>query len=87
MREKRERGSIQMKTMKKDVTKQFGEFIKDTRESQGLTQMEVAEKADIKQPYLSQLEQGDRVIDLHMAMALCDAVGVDLKDFLIKYKK
>lgn len=64
---------------------QFGKFIRDARELKGLYQAELAEKVGIVQSYLSRLERGERDIDLALALKLCDALNIDIQDFIKKF--
>ena len=50
-----------------------------------ISQTDVAEKAKITQGYLSKVEQGDREPTLSNALAICEALGVDLDDFRNRY--
>lgn len=64
---------------------QFGKFIREARERKGLYQAELAEKVGIVQSYLSRLERGERDIDLDLALRLCDALNLDIQDFVKTY--
>lgn len=64
---------------------QFGKFIREARERRGLYQSELAEKVGIVQSYLSRLERGERDIDLALALKLCDALSLDIQDFIKTY--
>lgn len=60
----------------------FGECIKKARERKEMSQYEVAPMVGISQPYLSYIEQGKRDIDFVLALKLCEAVGVDIREFI-----
>ena len=66
----------------KEVAKRFGEFIKSARTNKKLTQKEVAEAIGVSQTYVYFLEQGDRNVDLSLALTLCQFLGCDLNDFV-----
>ncbi len=68
-----------------DCHVQFGKFIRNAREAKGLYQSDLAEQVGIVQSYLSRLERGERDIDLALAITLCDALNLDIKDFIKRY--
>ena len=68
-----------------DCNIKFGEYIKTARGRINMSQLELANKTGISQSYLSYLESGDRSIDLTLALKLCEAVGMDLRDFINKH--
>lgn len=50
------------------------------REYRKMTQDRLATEAGISKPYLSQLENGKRVMSMHVLRRLAKALGVDLDD-------
>jgi DNA-binding XRE family transcriptional regulator len=54
------------------------------REYRGMTQQQVAEKAGISKPYLSQLESGQRKGTTEVLSGLAKALGVSLEDLVIE---
>lgn len=60
----------------------FGEFIRTERERRELTQTEVAQMVGIHQTYYSKIELAKREVDLFTAMAICQALRIDLSDFI-----
>lgn len=52
------------------------------REYRGLTQQELAEKAGISKPYLSQIEAGKRKGSTAVLSALANALGLTLDDLV-----
>lgn len=59
-----------------------GVVLSGARHKEGLTQKELAEKLDINQGYLSDLECGKRAIGKNMAKKLAAALKVNYKIFL-----
>jgi DNA-binding XRE family transcriptional regulator len=53
------------------------------REYRGLTQQQVAEKAGISKPYLSQLESGQRKGTVEVLAAIARALNVSLDDVVM----
>lgn len=60
----------------------FGEFIRTARLRKSLTQNEVATAAKVEQAYLSKVELGKREPSLSIALRLCDALGLDINDYV-----
>ena len=52
------------------------------REHRGLTQQQLADRARISKPYLSQLESGKRSGSTEVLSALAEALGVSLDDLV-----
>jgi transcriptional regulator with XRE-family HTH domain len=44
--------------MSRDICERFGERIRALREAQGISQMALAEKVEVEQPYISLVENG-----------------------------
>lgn len=60
----------------------FGEFIKNARIARGMTQQEVAVRANVEQAYLSKVERGVREPSLGIALRICQALNLDINDFV-----
>ncbi|MEO5335596.1 MAG: helix-turn-helix domain-containing protein [Magnetospirillum sp. WYHS-4] len=56
--------------------------IKAYREYRGLTQKELAAKADINPVYLSQIERGKRTGSVETLKAIASALGVEVDDLI-----
>ena len=63
----------------------FGNFIKEGRERLNLFQSDVAERVGISQPYYSKIENGERNVDLVLAMKLCKELKLDLQKYIHKF--
>ncbi len=62
--------------------------LKDLRKAQGMTQAELAERAEIDQGRLSRLESGEgRSIGLDALARLCDALHCQPADLLVPVRK
>lgn len=64
----------------------FGEFIKNAREAKGLLQREVAVRANVEQAYISKVERGEREPSLTNAIKICQALHIDINDFVYQTK-
>lgn len=64
---------------------QFGAFVRAGRERTGLFQTEVAEMLGITQSHYSRIEAGERTPDLFLSMRICEALNLDLSDFVKQF--
>lgn len=65
----------------------FGNFIKEGRKKKDMLQSEVAVQVGITQPYYSMIERGaeDRNVDLVLALKICQALNLDINEFIKQY--
>lgn len=49
--------------------------------------MQLAERLDIPQAVVSNVERGERRLDLVELCDYCDAVGIDLSEFVTKFQQ
>ncbi len=62
--------------------------LREAREAAGLTQVQLAEKADVRQATVSDLETGKSGrIDLEVLDRLCEALGVEPADLIERQGK
>lgn len=61
-----------------DVKKTFGESVKGRRKLLGLSQEELAEKAELHRTYISDVERGARNVSLESINKLAHALGVSV---------
>ena len=64
------------------LRKLLGEVLRRTRLEQRRTLADVARKACISMPYLSEVERGRKEASSEVLAALCDALHIDLYDVL-----
>lgn len=57
--------------------REFGQRVRDRRLKLGLSQEELADRADLHRTYISSLEQGRRNVAVHNVVRLAEALGVD----------
>ena len=67
--------------MMKEIKELFGKRIKELRRNLGLSQEELAEKAEISSRYLSRVEMGQQFPSIDTLVKLAKALNVELKDF------
>lgn len=76
-----------MKTSPKEViAKEFGQFIRDEREKQGLYQAELAERLGLSRSYYTLIEAGEREIYFSLAFNICRVLNLDLGEFMKRLK-
>lgn len=59
----------------------IGKRIRDLRNAKGMKVTELARKAYISQPYLSDIEKGRTIPSLDKLISLCEALDISLSDF------
>jgi transcriptional regulator with XRE-family HTH domain len=67
------------------LNEDFGNFIRTARERKGIFQGELAQMVGVRQPYISMIEHGERNVDLTLALKLCEALGININDFIKRY--
>lgn len=68
--------------MNNQPRKQLGNNIKQLRTSLGLSQEQLAEKADLHRTYVGAVERGERNISLDNIIAISRALGVSASTLL-----
>jgi transcriptional regulator with XRE-family HTH domain len=63
------------------------ELLRTLRENAGLSQLEVAERLDRPQSFVSKYESGQRRLDLIELRSVCAALGTDLVAFVRLFEK
>jgi transcriptional regulator with XRE-family HTH domain len=69
------------------IRQRFGQTLRSLRQAAGLTQEEVAHRADIHVTYLSQIEGGKRNPGLENIIYLAKAIGVTPAEFFTTFTK
>lgn len=62
-----------------DILKQFGKKVRDLRKAQGLSQEELAEKADLHYTYVGGVERGERNLSLKSIERIASALKIDIR--------
>ena len=65
----------------KSVEERFGERVRELRRAKGLSQEELAFKANVHRTYLGSIERGERNPSLKNINAIARALGVSLSEF------
>lgn len=75
----------QMTKRNADILKQFGERVRDLRKAQGLSQEELAEKADLHYTYIGGVERGERNLSLKSIERIASALKIEIRELFIPY--
>lgn len=65
-----------------DITKKFGQKIRQTRKQQKMSQNELAEKSGLHRTYIGAVERGERNITLINAEKIAQAFSIQLFELL-----
>ena len=66
---------------KADVLIKFGERVRDLRKERGLSQEELAFKADLHRTYIGMIERAEKNITLVNVEKIANALNIDIKNF------
>lgn len=67
-----------------DLSARLGQVIRAMRAEQGLTQEELAERAQLDRVFISMLERGKRRATLESAQALASALGLTFAELAVR---
>lgn len=65
-----------------EIDIQFGNILKRTRESRGMSQEQFAEMCGISRAYYGRLERGEHSTTLKLCKRISDALGISVSDLL-----
>jgi len=60
----------------------LGETIRKYRDRVGMSQEELAEKADLHPVYIGKIERGEQWISLHALLRVAQALGIRVRDLV-----
>ena len=60
----------------------LGDFIRKYRDQSGMSQEQLAEKADLHPVYIGKIERGEQWISLHALLRIAKALGVRVRDLV-----
>lgn len=61
--------------------------LRKARQDAGVTQTDLASLLDIDQSYISRYERSERRLDVIELRAICQALGLDLLEFIASFEK
>ncbi|HAH04214.1 TPA: transcriptional regulator [Candidatus Komeilibacteria bacterium] len=67
--------------MKKDILIKFGQKVRLERMRLGLSQEELASRADVHRTYIGMIERAEKNITLENIEKICKALGLKIRDF------
>ena len=67
---------------KKNTLVKFGERVREYRKEKGLSQEELAYKADLHRTYIGMIERAEKNITLLNIEKIANALGVNIKDLI-----
>lgn len=67
--------------MKKEILIKFGKKVRDERMKLGLSQEELASRADVHRTYIGMIERAEKNITLENIEKVCKALNLKLRDF------
>jgi transcriptional regulator with XRE-family HTH domain len=71
-------------------SKEYNVFLKtfySLRLGTGIKQVDLANKLDVPQSFISKIENGERRVDLLELKQIVEALGVTLTDFVVEFEK
>ena len=74
------------KSLSSSKQKSFLELLRQVREEAGLRQIDVADRLNQPQSFVSKYESGERRLDLLELELVCDACDINLSEFVKRYK-
>ena len=70
-----------------DILKLFGKRVREIRKAQGLSQEELAERANLHNTYIGGVERGERNLSLKSIEKIADALKISANIFLEKNRR
>ncbi len=67
---------------KQNILIKFGERVRETRKEKGLSQEELAHKADLHRTYIGMIERAEKNITLVNIEKIANALEVNIKELL-----
>ena len=71
---------------KEKISAEFGAFLREAREKQGLYQADIAEKIGTSRSYYAYIENGQRDIYFPLAINICRVLNLDVNEFMERLK-
>lgn len=75
-----------MSVNKDVILKQFGQLIRNKREALGLSQEELADKANLHRTYIGDIERGERNVSLLNIRKISAALNIPISELLAGFE-
>jgi transcriptional regulator with XRE-family HTH domain len=75
------------KTLRSAGHLKFRKLLRDIRKERGLTQVQLAERIERDQSFVSRYEAGDKVLDIVELREICHALEISLESFVRRWEK
>ncbi|MGO3733360.1 MAG: helix-turn-helix domain-containing protein [Vagococcus sp.] len=72
---------------KDDIVKNIRISLREIRQSKGMTQQELADKANLSLPFISFIENGKRVPSLESLIVILEVFDMPLSEFFLPYSQ
>jgi transcriptional regulator with XRE-family HTH domain len=76
-----------MKTIHDDAYQILIDCLREARQAASITQTALAKKLRSDQSYVSKYERAERRLDVIEVRAICVALGVTFRDFIVSFEK
>ncbi|SHJ16570.1 DNA-binding transcriptional regulator, XRE-family HTH domain [Cruoricaptor ignavus] len=70
--------NTQVSRMRSEILIQFGSRVRELRKTEGLSQEDLADKADLHRTYIGMIERGEKNITLQNIYRIAQALNIDI---------
>ena len=74
------------KLLQSDRRKHLANLVADQRKAKGMTQAELARALGRHQPFIANIESGERRLDIVELIEICDVLGADLNEIIAELR-
>ena len=74
------------KLLQSDKRKQLANLVAEQRKAKGMTQAELARALGRHQPFIANIESGERRLDIVELIEICDVLGADLNEIIAELR-
>lgn len=71
--------------MKSEILIKFGKKVREERDKLGLSQEELAARADVHRTYIGMIERAEKNITLENIQKICKAINLKIGDFFVDF--
>lgn len=75
------------RTSKETQNEKLLRLLKRIRQEKGIRQVELADRLDVPQSFVSKYESGDRRLDILELRKVCEAIGIPFEEFIQELEK